>query len=122
MNVYLDDDSAARPLVAILRKEGHEVVIPAGFGVGMSGAADPRHLRYAIRHGLVLLTRNHADFVMLHDLVVESGGGHPGILLTHSDNDPTRDLTYRGIATAIGKLEASGVPIEDRLHVLNYWR
>jgi hypothetical protein len=53
---------------------------------------------------------------------LSSGGSHPGILLLHFDNNPTRDLTPRGIATAIEKLEASGAPITNELHVLNHWR
>jgi hypothetical protein len=44
-----------------------------------------------------------------YDLVRASGGGHPGILLLHFDNDPTRDLPPRRVATAIAKLEASVV-------------
>ena len=58
----------------------------------------------------------------LHDLVLASGGGHPGILLLHFDNDPTRDLHPKGVATAIGKIEASGVRIASEVHVLNHWR
>jgi hypothetical protein len=104
----------------VLRKAGHEVSIPADLGT--SGAPDPVHLTRAIREGRVLLTRNTRDFTLLHDLIRASGGGHPGILLLHLDNDPTRDLTPKGIATAIAKLEASGVPISNELHVLNYWR
>jgi hypothetical protein len=42
--------------------------------------------------------------------------------MVHFDNDPARDLTPRGIATAINKLESSGVEISNELHVLNHWR
>jgi hypothetical protein len=33
------------------------------------------------------------------------------------DNDPHHNLTNRGIATAISKLESSGVPIRNRIHL-----
>jgi predicted nuclease of predicted toxin-antitoxin system len=120
MTIYLDDDSTSRQLCNLLRKAGHEVSIPADRG--SSGAPDPVHLTSAIREGRVLLTRNARDFRLLHELVRASGGRHPGILLVHFDNDPARDLTPKGIATAIDKLESSGVEISNELHVLNHWR
>jgi hypothetical protein len=120
MTISLDDDSASRQLTLVLRKAGHDVSTPTDLGI--SGAPDPVHLTRAIREGRVLLTRNARDFTLLHDLVRASGGGHPGILLLHFDNDPTRDLTPKDVATAIAKLEASRVPISNELHVLNHWR
>jgi Domain of unknown function (DUF5615) len=120
MMIYLDDDSASRQLSIVLRNAGHDVSIPADLGI--SGAPDPLHLTRAIRNGRALLTRNARDFTLLHDLVISSGGGHPGILLVHFDNDPTRDLTPKGIATAIAKLESSGIQILSNMHVLNHWR
>jgi hypothetical protein len=120
MTIYLDDDSASRQLAATLRNAGHDVSIPADQGT--SAAPDPVHLTRAIRDGRVLLTRNARDFRLLHDLVRESGGSHPGILLLHFDNDPARDLTPRGVTTAIAKLESSRVAISNAVHVLNHWR
>jgi hypothetical protein len=55
-------------------------------------------------------------------LIKQVGGHHPGILVVRQDNDPSRDLTPKGIANAIRKLEASGVPIKDEFIVLNHWR
>jgi hypothetical protein len=120
MRIYLDDDSASRQLSLVLRKAGHDVSTPASLGT--SGAPDPVHLTQAIQDSRIFLTRNARDFTLLHDLVRASGGGHPGILLLHFDNNPTRDLTPSGIATATEKLEASGAPISNELHVLNHWR
>jgi predicted nuclease of predicted toxin-antitoxin system len=120
MNVYLDDDSVDRRLVVFLRKAGHQVTVPAG--AGQAGASDPKQLEYAICNSLVLLTRNHKDFWDLHDLVVASGGGHPGILIVYAENDPRRDMKPRGIAAAVSKLEASGLPLSDQVHSINQWR
>jgi hypothetical protein len=58
----------------------------------------------------------------LHDVVMAAVGHHPGILIVRFDNDPRHNLTDWRIATAISKLESSGVPIRDRIHVLNQWR
>jgi predicted nuclease of predicted toxin-antitoxin system len=120
MRIYLDDNAAGPKLSDALRKEGHEVVVPSD--VGNSGITDPRHLAFAIRQGYLLLTKDQQDFTDLHELIVASGGSHPGILIVRSDNDPTRDLSNRGIATAVGKLQASGVPITGLTHILNHWR
>ena len=58
-----------------------------------------------VENDRVLITRNVRDFTLLHELILASGGGHPGILLLHFDNDPTRDLTPKGTVAAIAKLE-----------------
>ncbi len=72
MKLYLDDDSAKAALAARLVSYGHQVTQPAH--VGMSGVSDPRHLLYAVRGDLVLLTKNHDDFEDLHILVQGTGG------------------------------------------------
>jgi hypothetical protein len=51
-----------------------------------------------------------------------AAGHHAGILIVGFDNHPQHNLTDRGIATAISKLESSGVPMSDQIHVLNQWR
>ena len=51
-----------------------------------------------------------------------SGGHHPGIIITHFENNAARDFSPRGIVTALGKLAASGLALHDTVHVLNQWR
>jgi len=77
-----------------------------------------------IRHrpNSTVLTRDSEDFEDLPDLVMAAVGHHSGILIVRFDNDPRHNLTDRGIATAMCRLESSGVPIRDRIHVLNQWR
>lgn len=79
-------------------------------------------LIYSIAQALPVLTQDSEDFEDLHDLVTAVAGHHAVILIVRFDNDPRHHLTDRGIVTAIGKLESSGVPIHDRIHVLNQWR
>ena len=88
----------------------------------MVAAEDPVHLTHAIRNGRQCLTRNYEDYEVLHNLIMQAQGKHPGILVVRRDNDPTRDLTPKGIVAAIRKLEAVGVPIENEYIVLNHWR
>ena len=79
-------------------------------------------LIWAIAQARPVLTRDFEDFTDLHDLLRAGGGHHPGILLVLFDRDPRHNLTDRGIASALKKLEASGIPIPDHMHVLNQWR
>jgi hypothetical protein len=111
MNLYLDDDSAKASLVRLLRKVGHQVVIP--LDAGISGEWDARHLMRAVKHGLVLLTKNHDDFEDLDLLVHITGSKHPGLLVVRSDNDPSRDMKDGDIARALSNLQRAGAPVAD---------
>ena len=89
---------------------------------GTAGEPDPSHFMCAIRLGRSLLTHNHDDFKLLHELVLLSGGHHPGVLIVRKDNDPTRDMSPKAIVRATRKLLESSVPLSDSLHILNHWR
>jgi hypothetical protein len=78
--------------------DGHQVQLPSD--IGMMGKPDAVHLTRAIRDDYVCVTKNY----------------------DRQENDPTRDLTPKGIVTAIRKLEAAGVPIVNEYIVLNHWR
>jgi hypothetical protein len=120
MRLYLDDDSTNPVLIKLLRREGHDALVPADFS--MSGAKDPSHLRQAIREKAVLLSHNFDDFKLLHDLLFEGQGHHAGILIVRKDNDPTRDMQPPHIVRALRNLTAAGVPIADQCTILNHWR
>jgi predicted nuclease of predicted toxin-antitoxin system len=120
MRLYLDDDSAERLLVHLLRKAGHDPQVPAD--IGMEGQEDPVHLTHAIREDRILLSRNHDDFRDLHNLIMQARGHHPGMLIVRRDNDPTRDMKPTGIARALRKLIAAGLSFVDEFHILNQWR
>ena len=91
MLLYLDDDSVRFVLIRRLTAAGHDLLIPAE--AGSAGQEDATHLMCAIRTRRALLTHNHDDFELLHDLVLLAGGHHPGILVVRRDNDPTRDMS-----------------------------
>jgi predicted nuclease of predicted toxin-antitoxin system len=120
MNLYLDDNSAKASLVSLLRRAGHQVALPINHG--LAGATDPRHLAYCAGQSQVLLTRDHDDFLDLHDLIQATHGRHAGILVVRADNDPTRDMKDRDIVRALANLEAAGVPLENEFYILNHWR
>jgi predicted nuclease of predicted toxin-antitoxin system len=77
MKLYVDDDSIKKSLVALLRKAGHDVVVPGQ--AGLSNAPDPEHFLFAIKQRRVLLTKNYDDFKTLHLIVEEAGGQYPGM-------------------------------------------
>ena len=120
MRLYLDDDTASALLANLLRRAAHDVQLPSD--VGMAGAPDPVHLTRCIADSRICVTKNHDDFWILHNLIRQAQGHHPGIFVVRQDNDPTRDLTPKGIVSAIRKLEAASVPIRDEFTVLNHWR
>lgn len=120
MNIYLDDNQAARHLADLLRKAGHTVVRPAE--AGLTGASDVRHFRHALSNELVLLTADRGDFEDLHDLIAAAGGSHSGLLLVRYENDPKRDMKPKHIVAAVGKLERSGTATVNQVIVLNRWR
>ncbi|MEX2173041.1 MAG: DUF5615 family PIN-like protein [Pirellulaceae bacterium] len=120
MRLYLDDDSVNRVLIAQLRQAGHDVQIPAD--IGSAGEADAVHLLHALREKRVLVSYNHDDYKELHDLVIGSGGFHPGILALRRDGDRRRDMRPFQVVGAIGKFIASGSPFVDSFNVLNHWR
>ena len=120
MRLYLDDDSASLLLGRLMHSAGHDVQLPRD--VGLAGRKDPVHLLHAIREQRVLLSKNYSDFEDLHNLVIGSTGHHAGIVVVRQDNDPTRDISPRGVVRAIGNLESSGVAVVDTFHVLNHWR
>jgi hypothetical protein len=122
MRLYLDDDSAEKLLVHLLRQAGHDVQIPSE--ARKSGEEDPVHLTHAIREDRLLLSRNHDDFRNLHDHnhIIQAGGHHPGIFIVRRDNDPTRDMKPAGVLRAIRKLLAARVALMDGFYILNQWR
>ena len=120
MRIYLDEDLASGLLTKLLQKAGHDVATPAG--AGLMGRTDAVQLAKAIRERRACLSRNYEDFEELHLLVAEAQGCHSGILVVRRENDPTRDLSPKGIVAAIRKLESAGVPIANEYIVLNHWR
>jgi predicted nuclease of predicted toxin-antitoxin system len=120
VRIYLDDNTADPVLAAELRRRGHRVVLPSE--AALSGASDARHLVHAILEDLVVLTRDYEDFTELHDVVLAARGEHPGIMLMRLDNDPTKDMKQGAMATAVDRIEASGLSLINQLFVLNHWR
>jgi predicted nuclease of predicted toxin-antitoxin system len=120
MRLLLDENMSDRRFASRLQAQGHAPVLAVD--VGLLSASDPKVLAWAIKQALPILTRDAEDFEDLHDLIMAAGGHHSGVLVVRYDNDPRHNLTDRGIASAIHKLESSGIPIPDRIHVLNQWR
>ena len=120
MRILIDENMVSHRLAARLQGAGHDIILAND--VGLLSVSDAYVLTWAVGQGRCVLTRDHGDFADLHGLILACGGHHPGILLVRFDNDPRHNLTDRGVVTAVGNLQASGVMIPDQLHVLNHWR
>jgi predicted nuclease of predicted toxin-antitoxin system len=120
MNFYLDENLAEDHLIKKLAKGGHSAIRPAD--VGMGGKSDPNHLEFAIRQDWIVLTRDKGDFEDLHNLVLASGGSHPGILVVRYEKDSRKEMKPNQVFAAIRKLEKSGVSYAGCFIVLNHWR
>jgi hypothetical protein len=96
MRIYLDDNSTDPLLRALLLN--------------------------AIGQGIVVLTSDRADFRDLHELVLISGGSHPGMLVVAYENNPKRDMKPKHIAAAVQKLERARLDMTSQVVVLNQWR
>ncbi len=121
MRLYIDDDSVDPSLTRLLRRDGHDVQIPAD--ISLAGRSDQVHLAHAIRNQRAILTKNYRDFEALHDLVVHAAHGHhEGILVVRYDNNPRNNMSAGDIARAVRNLEKAGVPIADSYYQLNHWQ
>src|SRR5262245_17531385 len=109
MRLYLDDDCTAKVLVSLLNKVDHDVVTPAS--VNNAGADDAVHLLFAVRQLRLMVTRNYEDLGVLHQLVMDSGGHHPGILIIRQEQDASKNMKNVQIVKALEKLTASGFSV-----------
>jgi predicted nuclease of predicted toxin-antitoxin system len=120
LGLYLDDCAFSHSLARLLRQAGHTVTTPAD--AGLTGSDDDVHFAYAVHQGLIVLTKNPADFHDLHEL----NENHPGILAVHQDNDVSKDMSDPEIVQAIASLEAvyaqTNTPLANEFHDLNQWR
>jgi predicted nuclease of predicted toxin-antitoxin system len=121
MRLYIDDDSVDPRLIRLLRRDGHDVQIPAD--VGLTGSSDQVHLAHAIRDQRAILSKNYRDFEALHDLVARAAHGHhEGVLEVRYDNNPRNNMSTGDIARAVRNLEKAGVATADLYHELNHWQ
>jgi len=121
MRLYVDDDSVDPSLIRLLRRDGHDVQVPAD--VGQVGSSDQVHLAHAIRDQRAVLTRNHGDFDDLHDLVVSAAQGHhQGIMVVRYDSNPRNNMSSGDVARAVRNLQNACVPIADSYYELNHWQ
>lgn len=118
LRLYLDECIDSRRLKQMLLAAGHDVQSPGDVIPPLVGADDPTHLFHAKSDHRVFLTFNAHDFKSLHN----QNPDHPGILVVHQDNHPSKDMSYADIVAAIANLERTGVEIAGGFWVLNAYR
>jgi predicted nuclease of predicted toxin-antitoxin system len=115
LELLIDEDSLAKPLVKTLRKAGHDVVTVNEVGLGSQ--ADLVVLNYARENNRILLTHNCRDFEDLH----QEDPNHPGILAIYRDADSSKNMSRQAIVRAIANLEATNIPLAKQFISLNQW-
>lgn len=80
--LYLDDDTGLRALRFQADEAG--LVVVRSDDVGMRGASDEAHLRFAAKQGMVLVSCNRRDFQRLHGLWIARGETHAGIFVVNA--------------------------------------
>src|SRR4051794_26675723 len=114
MMILIHENLSSPRLAARLQAAGHDVV-PAS-DVGLLSASDARVLARAVSQDRCVLTRDDDDFTDPHGLVMVCKAHLLVLLIVRFEGDPRHNLTDRGIVTAPGNLEASGVSIPNQLH------
>jgi hypothetical protein len=116
LRLLVDECAGAAPLVGMLRKAGHDVVLSVE--VLGAGATDRNVLGRAKTERRVILTFDCADFAVLH----ADDRGHTGILVAYQDGD-SRDMGYGEVASSIARIEhANPGGIAGRIIVLKHHR
>jgi len=120
MRLYLDEDMESHELVRALTKAGHDVTTPVG--MQLRGESDAAQLTYAVREDRVCITANYNDYEELHDLILQCGGSHPGVLTLRGDGNRRRDMRPGQIVKAIKNMESVLSSVRDHVICLNDWR
>ncbi len=115
LRLLIDEDSQARPLVAMLRQAGHDVLTASE--AGLAQRSDAALLSAAQSDRRIVLTLNYRHFRELHD----SGAEHSGITVVCRDSNRAKNMTWAEIVRAIANVEASGVEPAGEFIVLNAW-
>lgn len=115
LELLIDEDSQAKPLVNLLRDAGHDVVTVNE--VGLISQPDPVVLDYAKQNNCVLLTHNCRDFQALH----QANPNHPRILVVYRDADFSKNMSRKAIVVALANLEAALFSLVNQFISLNQW-
>ena len=117
LRLYLDDCADSNLLLSVLTGPPYHHTVVRPRDAALTGHSDSEHFTYARVQGLILVTKNPADFLALH----QQHPGHPGIFAIYQDNRP-RDISAGDTAQAIENLVKASVLIAGAFHVLNQWR
>ena len=115
MRLLLDEDSLGNVFVRMLREAGHDVETVVE--IGMAGMCDHDVFAHAKHTRRVILTRNVRDYIGLH----QADAVHFGILAGYQYADRAKNMSYKQVVAAIGKIEASQWKLQGEFVALNSW-
>jgi len=116
LRFYFDEDSMPRALVRACHANGIDGLSTTE--TDRRGTPDNDQLTFATNEGRVIMTRNIADFAVLHAQTIESGREHAGILAI-----PPEHYTTGQYLRALQRLSDAFTPEEmaNRLVFLGNW-
>ena len=116
IDLYLDEDSSSRALIAALRALG--VNVESAIEAGLRTKPDPEHLAHAASANRAICTRNVRDFGQLHGTYVAEKRSHAGIVIL-----PTDGYSIGRRARALALIAGALSPEEmcDQLVYLTDW-
>ncbi len=115
LRLLVDEDSQAKILVTLLRKDGHDV-LTAG-AAGLTGKRDVMVFAYAVREQRVILTHNCIDFRALHN----AAPNHPGILCVYEYAEDSKNMTYSEVVRAIATIQKSEWNVAGDFVAVSNW-
>src|SRR5438093_7338157 len=101
LKLYLDDCAYSHQLTLLLRKAGHQVIIPAD--AGTTHKADLVHFQYAGAIGCVLVPKIPKHFGELQN----ADSNHRGLLPINKANDRHATMAKPEFVGAVGNIEQS---------------
>jgi hypothetical protein len=120
MNLYLDDDICGHVLTALLRKAGHDVVLPVDVSDWPANSTRFTCCTQSTAVGFHVpqLPRFRTVAQFGHRLGRFPSRNTPGA----QGQQQTQGHETSDISSALSKLEQSGTSLIDHLHTLNDWR
>lgn len=116
MKLLVDEDTQAHRLLGMLRQAGLDVVCVAE--LDKNGQPDEVIFQTAQVLQRTILTHNILDFETLG----REAPGHAGIIGIFRDKAPRKSMSHVDIVRALERLQTSGLPLDNQLHILNHWR
>lgn len=116
MKLYLDENVISQRLIQHLEKKDFKIMTP--FKTNLVGAPDQSHFEYCQKEKIPLLTKDAADFFVLH----QKDKQHWGIIVIYEEGIPEKNMSVPQIVTALENLVKKEGDLKNGFFILNRYR